>query len=373
MNNIRDEKTKENAPIQNGIILNDTLSKCGSNLATTNNCLGVYHIYLTILFFLEKIYPLAIYNAISAIFYLLFVRILIKKRNFTISSILSFCEISLAAIVSSLCIGNETGFSAYNIATIVGIFYVTYTVPSFKENLLIAYSFSALSMVCFILNYVMSFYITPMFPLKNISLVRILYISNNIICCVMMIIYCYLLVDTIKNGNHQLEMKYSEIDELSNKDPLTHLNNRKTMNSLLEENIENLRLSGKRFCIAIGDLDNFKYINDTYGHKVGDAVLVAVACRIMNCIRENDSICRWGGDSFLLLINESIESASMISERIRNSIEEEPIKIGDTQISITITFGVCESIPGYKLNELLQEAEDNLHHGKQNGKNQIIL
>lgn len=356
----QEEKSKTNLLNYNG------------KMNAINTVIGLYHLFLTIIFYTDKSYQLATYNAASSFFFLIIVHLLIKKKSYTLGSILTFCEISLASFLSTLCTGTETGFAIYNIAAITGIFYLTYTLPAFKENILLTYSLSILSIIVFLVSYISSFYIQPLFPLDSLTLVKTLYISNHIVCAIMIICFCVLLVDEIKSGNKQLEIKYIEINELSLKDPLTHLNNRKSMSTILNKNMTELQLSGKRFCIAIGDIDNFKYVNDNYGHEFGDKLLQCIAERISNSVRDTDSVCRWGGDEFLFLINESIESASMVAERVRSAIESEPFRIKDQKIELTITFGVCESVPGYKLEQLIGQATDNLHEGKANGKNQVI-
>jgi diguanylate cyclase (GGDEF)-like protein len=127
------------------------------------------------------------------------------------------------------------------------------------------------------------------------------------------------------------------------------------------------------FCAVIGDIDDFKKINDTHGHNSGDDVLVAVTECISSSLRTDDRICRWGGEEFLILLaNCDLTRAQKTMERIRNSIMALRIPGPNGMISCTITFGV-ECYNGQEFDKLKHQADEKLYYGKHNGKNVVIL
>lgn len=156
---------------------------------------------------------------------------------------------------------------------------------------------------------------------------------------------------------------------LSITDPLTQVNNRLKLDSELE-----LELSkAERYNIALTtiliDIDDFKKVNDTLGHLVGDSVLVQVACLLKDNIRLSDTLGRWGGEEFLIICpNTDQEAAKSISEKLRIDIENH--KFSET-LSITCSFGVANFQKGDSSHKLLKRTDDALYLAKKTGKNQV--
>jgi len=121
-----------------------------------------------------------------------------------------------------------------------------------------------------------------------------------------------------------------------------------------------------------GDIDFFKKINDTYGHDCGDVALTEVAEILRTCVRDGDTVCRWGGEEFLIAIDGNKKITMDVAERIRSMIEDMVVVSHGYSIKITMTFGVCESIPGLNVDKLVEIADQRLYKGKQNGKNQVV-
>ena len=144
------------------------------------------------------------------------------------------------------------------------------------------------------------------------------------------------------------------------------------MDQMIALRMQELKTTGRRFTMILGDIDDFKRVNDTYGHDAGDLVLVSVANTIQNTVRSNDAVCRWGGEEILILVDDDLDSASLAAERIRKSIEQMEVAFEGKKIKVTMTFGIAESIPGYKIEHLIQQADDKLYYGKKHGKNQVV-
>ncbi len=161
--------------------------------------------------------------------------------------------------------------------------------------------------------------------------------------------------------------------EASIKDYLTGLYNRRYFFEIANKFLENSKRGNVKLAIGMLDIDNFKSINDKYGHEVGDKVLVKVSSILEESVRKADIICRFGGEEFcILLVNVDKTQALEIFERIRKNVEATPIKSGLEIFSPTISVGVC-AITDESLEEAIKKADVALYTAKREGKNTIRL
>lgn len=166
----------------------------------------------------------------------------------------------------------------------------------------------------------------------------------------------------------QLENENRILAEQSNVDVLTKVKNRRALMTRLEEETEEAQKSMLPLSIAMFDIDNFKKLNDSYGHLYGDRVLFEVASIMQKSIREEDVIGRYGGEEFMVLFrNTGIEKARSISERIREAIAANSFK---GNVLVTVSGGVSQ-YQGAAVQDLIHDADMNLYAAKRNGKNQI--
>lgn len=356
-----------------GIISGDEFYTLDKKLRFISVTLAIFHIVLAIISFFAEVFPLMLYNSAAFFFFTVIMLNLVKKQNYTAVAVLSICEVALSAFFSTLCVGLDAGFNAYDVALITACFYLTFVISTFQNKEFIPFILSMLAVCCYMLNYIISLFIEPFYVISNPVWIRTFFILNHLISFMMMIVFSFLLVWELRLSNNKLKLKNEELDELAHKDPLTKLYNRRSMNNFLNESLDNLKLRGRRFSLILGDIDDFKKVNDTYGHDAGDAVLVAVANIISNSVSNTDYVCRWGGEEILVLINEPVETAIITADKIKRKIETTSVKSGDTEIRVTMTLGISESIPGYKLEHLIQQADDKLYIGKKNGKNQVVV
>jgi diguanylate cyclase (GGDEF)-like protein len=175
--------------------------------------------------------------------------------------------------------------------------------------------------------------------------------------------------------NGQLERSLTKLsvlqDELKHQafhDGLTQLANR----SLFRENVD-ARLAAttrrRRSVVMFVDLDDFKFVNDTYGHEVGDAMLVEVARRLNLCTREFDLTARLGGDEFAILVDDhaDLSNAEQIAQRVTDSIGQ-PFLIGDIQTHVTASIGIAAGRHGSTAEDLLRQADIAMYSAKAAGK-----
>lgn len=165
----------------------------------------------------------------------------------------------------------------------------------------------------------------------------------------------------------------SRIRFMAEHDFLTRLPSRALLLDRLGQAIAAAKRNKTHLAVLFIDLDRFKYINDSMGHSVGDKLLQTIAEQLKNCVRRVDTICRQGGDEFIILLTEigSVEQVSHISESVMKAISA-PHKIGEFEINITSSIGISMyPDDGNDIDTLIKNADVAMYHAKQNGRNDI--
>lgn len=155
-------------------------------------------------------------------------------------------------------------------------------------------------------------------------------------------------------------------------DPLTGVANRRGGQATLEQ-MYRRRLRGQHCSVILADVDHFKSINDTWGHDIGDVVLVGVAARLVSILRYGDSIVRWGGEEFLIILPDaSVEEAKVSAQRLCEAVSTLPFSTGAVDLSITLSLGCAEmDIRDSNVDEIIQRADKALYRAKGTGRNQV--
>ncbi|MCX8044177.1 MAG: GGDEF domain-containing protein, partial [Desulfobacterota bacterium] len=155
-------------------------------------------------------------------------------------------------------------------------------------------------------------------------------------------------------------------------DPLTHCYNRRALEDVLAQAIAQAQRYQNDLALIIFDIDYFKKVNDRYGHRVGDAVLKAVAKTILAAIRKSDCLTRYGGEEFVLVLPETkLSKAIELAERLRRAIEKTRVECDNDSIAVTASFGVAAFKPGMDQEQLLTKADEMLYEAKRQGRNRI--
>ena len=173
-------------------------------------------------------------------------------------------------------------------------------------------------------------------------------------------------------GKYAVSMQKS-LSELVERDALTGLINRRTGEKKLQQICGEKEDFNIDFCVAIGDIDFFKKVNDTYGHEWGDAVLTEVSGVMKRKMAGKGFVARWGGEEFLLVFRNSLlESTVSKLNEILDEVRNLQIVVDDeTIIRVTMTFGVCQGSAD-STDVILKMADELLYKGKNNGRNQIV-
>ncbi len=177
-----------------------------------------------------------------------------------------------------------------------------------------------------------------------------------------------------KKAQNDLEEANKRLIKLARTDPLTGLSNRRDIYEKIEYEISRFERNNQTFAIVIGDIDDFKNVNDNLGHDAGDFVLFSLAHQIRSMLRKQDIVGRWGGEEFILMLpNTKIEGAKVVTEKVRKAIQDKIIHYKENEISITITFGIVIFDEMQPINDCIKKADVALYDGKNKGKNCIAL
>lgn len=178
-------------------------------------------------------------------------------------------------------------------------------------------------------------------------------------------------ISEIKHKELLLNKLNKELQDLTNLDPLTGAYNRRYFSHVSKELLAVTRREKNNLSLAMIDIDDFKHVNDTYGHHMGDIILKNLVNTINPNLRESDFLARFGGEEFvILLLNTNASQAQIILEKLRAIIQNSTFE----EISITISIGISEySLDETNISQTLQRADEGLYIAKKSGKNRIHL
>ncbi|MDD4260372.1 MAG: GGDEF domain-containing protein, partial [Sphaerochaetaceae bacterium] len=168
---------------------------------------------------------------------------------------------------------------------------------------------------------------------------------------------------------------YDQLQKLAANDPLTGLYNRRFGIKRIAEEFSRSVRSQSPLGLLMFDIDHFKKINDTYGHAIGDRVLVNISKIASMAARKGDLIIRYGGEEFIILLTGADKKDSLfIAERLRHMIEESVVQLGEIHVKVTISVGAI-SYPEYNVDdeqELIKAADKAMYSAKEQGRNMVV-
>lgn len=182
----------------------------------------------------------------------------------------------------------------------------------------------------------------------------------------------HLTYDELRASNETIKAQAEAMQELSLRDELTGLHNRRYFNQQFRQLHLQASRYGDSLTLALGDIDNFKQINDRFSHQVGDAVLKQVAHILREEVRNADVVARFGGEEFILLLTHTDKhQAGEVVERIRQKVERWPWHQLHPELAVTISFGICDKLGQDVGNSMLKEADAKLYQAKESGRNRV--
>jgi len=326
------------------------------NRVFLSTCLCVHVAYLSF-FWYSGATALAVLNAISASIY---VTLLVSKsRDKDVSIVIAFFEILVFSMITETLLHEGMGFIFYSLGMVAVIFYLV-ELDKYKIMILQLFGILATIAIFFIDTKDITVEIGPQVDFsqeKNVILfVNILVALGN------MLYVSLLYIDEQEKNKATLEYNM-------NHDQLTGLYNRRFFYSHVKQEDEN----PENYAIAMIDIDNFKKINDNYGHKTGDAALVSLSMILQQLSSPKDVVVRWGGEEFIIFMPETDEKMAYekllkIQDAVRNNktVDEDQV------VSFTVTIGLAvhDDLADYE--KVINDADLKLYEGKNNGKNKIV-
>ena len=300
---------------------------------------------------------LAITNAISTVIYIIL--LITAKPGSDRNIMIAFVEIMIFSVICEILTVGSCGFIYYPLGMVAVIFHLVSTTRAKKTML------QVMSIIGTFIIYLID--MTDYVPIKNIATdlgyhKPFIVFSNLLVALITMVYVSYLYITEQEQNRAILEYNI-------NHDQLTGLYNRRFFYSA----IETIKRSTKEFSLAMVDLDNFKKINDTYGHEFGDAVLKDLSDILMSSMGENDIAVRWGGEEFILFMpGTDIDSAEKKLEKMQERIREHQVNFAGKSINFTATIGLAAGDDLQKYEQVINTADQMLYYGKNNGKNRIV-
>ncbi len=172
----------------------------------------------------------------------------------------------------------------------------------------------------------------------------------------------------LEKSQDEIRLQNEELEELSKRDPLTGISNRRAFLEVFESKFEAARRGERNLSCVMVDIDFFKKINDKHGHSIGDEVIQRFATSLQAKVRSDDWVCRWGGEEFMVLFEEDIEGAWETSIRLCKEVDSP----GFTRVPVTASFGVAAvTSDAESVQDLINRADEALYASKQGGRNRV--
>lgn len=331
---------------------------------------SIIHLIYGLLFWFEKAKMLIAINACLVVFYLIAGFVILKVVRYR--GVFAACTVAMTIFLAShyILLGPSFGFQYLSIGMIPFMFYLAYVngagVEIARYGSIASYiALVAVTIICSKINY-------PLLDVSETSR-RIIVFLNLTLTFALSVQFMTEFVKKTYADASALENKNIDIEKSANIDALTGLLNRRTIETYINRVFYLARGEGYDFTFLMCDIDNFKHVNDTYGHDCGDQVLKNIASLIKNEVRPDDKVFRWGGEEILIVVNGGAYVAKNVAERCRKAVEESFIEYDGEIIRVTITIGGASYYQKATRDDLINRADKHLYEGKQNGKNQVVL
>ncbi len=319
------------------------------------------HACLLALFAAFHINVMMYFNIASVLFYALSFLVL-KKGRITSYIFTTYVEILAHMFLAVLCLGWACDFQLYFIGSIAIVFYADYFSVRLGQVHIQGAVLSIGSAVCYLIDFALTRQGWSIYALDE-NLVLVVKVVNAIV----VFAFCTLFFRMLAHSAIYYEV---ELTQQANYDKLTKLANRRHMLDYLEGAYAEGKL--KEEWVAIMDIDNFKMINDKYGHNCGDYVLETIAAIILR-YSGSFKTCRWGGEEFL--VQGSCAEGKpdyRLLENIRREVEQHEFTYEQQKLRLTITIGVAKYEDGMSIDSWIDVADKKLYIGKKSGKNRLV-
>lgn len=335
------------------------------------------HCTFLIIFMVTHIIPMMLFNFASVAFYLVTGLLLgteIVEKHPLAWTVVLYAEVTLHGVLATLITGWDSAFYLYMMVILALAPYMLFITCAnkvfWRTSFIMGGTTCALYfMMIFVINFC-----GPFLSVEDgeLSLTAVVVMRGVNIFFNTAIIFLFALVFIMEISAliRKLNLTNAQLEYTASHDALTGLYNRNSLRGFLTQ----LKESKESYCVAMGDLDDFKKINDTYGHDCGDAVLRTVAEVIVTMTGDRDLACRWGGEEILIIMYGSREECLTLITGLKQQINSLGIESGGKPVKVSMTFGFadCTEDAEDNIERLISLVDSRLYKGKKSGKNVVI-
>lgn len=318
---------------------------------------AVVHLVFIFLFWHFGAHQLAVINVGSVALYL-FTYSLFKSRRNTLAIWLIWIEVHAHAALAVHALGWDSGFHYY-LLTFVPLIFVSSTREARSKALLLLMLCSFYMLLdAFMRNTVPTEAIAP----AALSVLRYFNIATTFVSLGYL---AYFYFRQVRDAEAKLKV-------MATTDYLTGLANRRRVIDVARYEVLKRKRQPSPISFVLADVDFFKQINDQHGHETGDQVLKVIGQRLLNTVREQDTVARWGGEEFLIVMpGADAHVAHAVAQRLRQAVGGTTIDDTPLPLSVTMTFGVSEYQPFEPIETCVSRADQALYRGKEAGRNRV--
>lgn len=330
-----------------------------------NKVLITIHISLLILFWIFGVKVMVVVNIGSVLTYAIL--LCFGGKHPIINYFIVYIEIVVHMAMATICLGWNTGFTMYCFSLIPVAYYSDFFLKKVYEG----YNYSRILSLFVIVSYFLLriyTYIVPQIYTVNQKSALVMSILNSVVTFIF-IAGCFRVFEARTIESEEQYNKLANIDEL------TGMKNRRNMQKFMDKTINSENGNRIGVSLAIIDIDNFKNVNDTYGHNAGDYILKQVAAAFKNNETDKIRACRWGGEEFVIFASgeEGYMQTVQIVQNVLEIIYKQTYVYERKDIRVSLTAGVTKYKEHETLDQLISRADQYLYEGKENGKNQLVL
>ena len=343
-----------------------------------NTGLLVTHIMLLLLFHFLHVTPMFYFNIASVIFYIISYSLLGKYIQLYL--IVMLTEILVHLVSATVCIGWDAGFPTYSFGVISVIYYTKYIYIRKTLMRYIPFLVTVCSVGTYIALRIYSHLVPPLYP-QDPNVLLYCFLANSFLIFVFIFISLHDYTKVVIKSEDKLH-------QIADYDELTQVYTRRKIHDILADYHAKAEQGRLNFCITIVDVDNFKKINDSFGHDAGDFVLKSICQKIGDIIKEekkelSTDIARWGGDEFLIVqkyapVNPEDEKATVDEckhtiQRLHDLTLAKQYTYDGNILPVGMTCGFAAHVKGDTITETFKNADEKLYKGKLMGKNVVIF
>ncbi len=334
-----------------------------------NVVLMLCQIFYMVIFWKYKADILLYYTYFTTVNFI-FACVMLKKRKIKAYIYSTFGGIFGMMILAVICLGWEFGFQQYCIGFVASLIFTDYYMSRNRKITKRTIAIVTFNVMLYFGLRLWTYEHPYIYEMDNVWLTRGFFIINSMLGFAFLIGYSLIYSSTVRRLENSLR-------EMANVDPLTGICNRRKMHQILKFSLEHKEIIPYQAVVAMMDVDFFKKVNDTYGHDVGDEVLLSLAHLLFEKQESVDGfyVSRWGGEEFLVFYeryNKKQEEIISDFDSLRKQIQDMVVKVGNKEIQITVTMGLAFYKEGETIHNLIKRADDNLYEGKNTGRNRVV-